>query len=247
MIDPKHPRAISLQIREKLVKGVEQGLTSLNGLIAQGRGEAFDYLIGEVTTEFAQNAIDAAAAMLILAEYPVLSINGNDAALASKEYIQLAELLDCPIEINLFHRTEERVKKIENYLLSLGANNVLSTVSQELPEIASPRKLVSEFGIGKADVVFVPLEDGDRTEALIAQKKKVITIDVNPLSRTAQKATITIVDNIVRAMPLLIHTIEKFKHTSKEELERLILTYNNQIILKQAITHINNRLTTLAK
>ena len=78
----------------------------------------------------------------------------------------------------------------------------------------SNRKYVNKNGILKADVVFVPLEDGDRTEALIKNKKKVIVVDLNPMSRSAKKAPITIVDNITIAMPLLTKKIKHYKSLS---------------------------------
>ena len=56
-------------------------------------------------------------------------------------------------------------------------------------------------GIFSADVVLVPLEDGDRCQALVNMGKTVIAIDLNPLSRTARSATITIVDELTRALP----------------------------------------------
>ena len=56
-------------------------------------------------------------------------------------------------------------------------------------------------GIYSADVVLVPLEDGDRCEALVNMGKTVIAIDLNPLSRTARSATLTIVDELTRALP----------------------------------------------
>src|SRR6185369_2035777 len=218
MIDPKHPRATSLKIRDQIVDGVKQGITSTHGLIAQGRGEAFDYLIGEQTQPFARKAIEAASALLLMAKHPVLSVNGNSAALTPKEYVELANLLNCPIEINLFHRTPEREQAIKKHLEQFGAKQILiadNVNTKTIPAIASPRKQVTADGIAKADVVFVPLEDGDRTEALVKLGKKVITVDLNPLSRTAQKATITIVDNLVRAMPALITQIKKDKKNSK--------------------------------
>jgi 4-phosphopantoate--beta-alanine ligase len=64
-----------------------------------------------------------------------------------------------------------------------------------------PRALATKGGIYDADVVLIPQEDGDRCETLTAMGKKVIAIDLNPLSRTARKATVSIVDNILRAMP----------------------------------------------
>lgn len=242
MIDSNHPRATSLKIRDQIVEGVKNGITSTHGLIAQGRGEAFDYLIGEKTQSFAQKAIDAAAMELLLAKHPVLSVNGNSAALIPKEFVELADLLNCPIEINLFHRTLKREKAIQKHLKAFGAKQILGVgdnASQIIPEIASPRKNVSSTGIAQADVVLVPLEDGDRTEALIKQGKKVITIDLNPLSRTAQAATITIVDNIVRAMPALISAVKQYQ--SKKLQNNNLKNYNNQKIMNEATVFITKR------
>lgn len=243
MVDNKHPRAVSLKIRDKVVRGVGRGITSQHGLIAQGRGEAFDYLIGERTQDFAKEAISASAAALLLAKDPVLSINGNSAALMAKEFVTLAKLLNCPVEVNLFHRTQKREKAIGNYLKKLGARQIVGIgkdASEEIEGIASKRKFVSPYGIKKADVVFVPLEDGDRTEYLIKAGKKVIAVDLNPLSRTAQKATITIVDNIVRAMPEVIKKLKEYKNTDKETLEKIIKNYDNKTILQQAINRIRD-------
>lgn len=53
-------------------------------------------------------------------------------------------------------------------------------------------------------MILVPLEDGDRCEALIALGKQVLVIDLNPLSRTARKATVTIVDEVSRAASGLV-------------------------------------------
>lgn len=243
MVDNRHPRAVSLKIRDKAVRGVERGITSIYGLIAQGRGEAFDYLIGERTQDFAKEAINASAAALLLAKDPVLSINGNSAALSAKEFITLAKLLNCPIEVNLFHRTQKRERAIRDYLKKLGARQIVGVgkdASEKIEGIASKRKFVSPYGIKKADVVFVPLEDGDRTENLIKTGKKAIAIDLNPLSRTAQKATITIVDNIVRAMPEVVKKVKEYKTTDKKTLEKVIKNYDNKIVLQQAINRIRN-------
>jgi 4-phosphopantoate--beta-alanine ligase len=84
-----HPRYLSLVIREKISNGMKKGLVHETGLIAHGRGEAFDYLFGEKTQFFADNAEKVAAAALILAEDPVISVNGNVVALTSKECIAL--------------------------------------------------------------------------------------------------------------------------------------------------------------
>jgi len=73
LIPKSHPRAKSLVIREKLVDGFDDGIVAKEGLLAHGRGEAFDYLLGEKTTPTAKNAIKAASAALLLAKNPVIS------------------------------------------------------------------------------------------------------------------------------------------------------------------------------
>ena len=207
-----HPRYVSLKTRDLIVDGIKKGITSLHGLIAHGRGEAFDYLIEEKTNDSAKRAIEDAAVLLLAAKFPVISVNGNTAALVPKELVELSKLINAPLEVNIFHSSKEREIRIKKHLLKYGAKNVLlPNKNYKIKFLGSNRKYVNPNGILKADVVFVPLEDGDRAEALIKNRKKVITIDLNPLSRTAQKATITIVDNITRATPLLIKVIKEFK------------------------------------
>ena len=48
------------------------------------------------------------------------------------------------------------------------------------------------------------LEDGDRCEALVAMGKEVIVVDLNPLSRTSTTASVTIVDEVKRAMERMV-------------------------------------------
>lgn len=237
-----HPRYLSNYYRDLLVEGVAQGITSQQGLIAHGRGETFDYLLGEKTQNFAKSSIRAAASMLILAKHPVVSINGNIAVLVPKDLIKLSKIIDADIEVNIFHRSKTREQKIVKHLKKRGADKVLLPGAAKIPGIQSNRRMINSRGQAKADVVFVPLEDGDRTEALIAMGKKVITIDLNPLSRTAQKATITIVDNIVRALPLIIEIASQMKEEKRERLEAIIKDYSNQRVLKQSLQRINKRL-----
>ncbi|HLC25039.1 MAG TPA: phosphopantothenate/pantothenate synthetase family protein, partial [Nitrosopumilaceae archaeon] len=109
MLIPKsHPRAASLYIREKLVRGYRSGLVVEEGLMAHGRGETFDYLIGERTSKNALKAIKAAAKVLVLAKSPVISVNGNFAALCPKEIVNLAKIVNAKIEVNLFYVSEKR-------------------------------------------------------------------------------------------------------------------------------------------
>jgi 4-phosphopantoate--beta-alanine ligase len=243
-IPKSHPRYLSLLARERVAAGVKKGLTSTQGLIAQGRGEAFDYLLGERTTPAAAAATRAAAAMLLLAERPALSVNGNVAALLPEGMVELASELRAPLEVNLFHRTEERVKKIADLLRSLGAERVLGeNPDAAVPGLGHARARATRGGIYDADVVLIPLEDGDRCEALVAMGKKVIAIDLNPLSRTSRMATITIVDNIVRAVPGLIASARQLRASPEEDLLKILVDdYDNNGILRQAVEEIQAQL-----
>jgi len=228
---------------------MEKGMTAKAGLIAHGRGEAFDYLIGEKTIAPAEEAMRAAIAKLILAKHPVISVNGNVAALVPRETIELAKALDAKLEINLFYRTEERVRAIERELRTYDPNVEILGINptKRIPGLEHERGKVDEEGIWKADVVVVPLEDGDRTEALVAMGKFVITIDLNPLSRSARMADITVVDNIVRAYPLMTRLAREMKDYSREELLEITGRYSNDAVLRETLAHIQNRLGNLAE
>ena len=242
LIPKSHPRLNSLLIREKLVKGFDNNLVAKEGLLAHGRGEAFDYLLGEKTSKSAKEAIKAAAFMLKNAQNSVISVNGNFAALCPKEIIQLANYTNSKIEVNLFYSTEKRKKAITKILKKSGAKEIFGLnqkSSIKLSGIDSARRIVDKNGIFSADVVLVPLEDGDRTIALKKSKKRIITFDLNPLSRTAQTADITIVDNVTRAMKLLV--IESKKKTQKNS------KYNNKKNLKVSILEIRKNLERQAK
>lgn len=230
-----HPRRVSLLTRARLTEGARQGITSLDGLIAHGRGEAFDYLLGEKTHEFAARAVEAAAALFLAARRPVISVNGNAAALIPQELVTLSNILGSPLEVNLFHAGSEREDKIRATLLSYGAGQVLLPQRDfVLPYLDSNRRFVNGQGIYQADVIFVPLEDGDRCEALIRSGRKVITVDLNPLSRTARKASITIVDNIIRAAPLLVDRVKALATESSSILGALLENYDNGLALREA-------------
>lgn len=246
----KHPRAHSLKTRELLIEGKESGAVATAGLIAFGRGEAFDYLIGERTIASAKKAIRVTAALLLTSNNPVISVNGNVAVLVSKYIAELARITKSKVEVNLFYRSPERENAIKKLLQNSGVKEVLGTDKSfqvHIPEIMSDRRRVDSRGILIADVVLVPLEDGDRTEALVKMGEKIVAVDLNPLSRTAQKASVTIVDNIIRAMPLLLKQIRQLRPSKKETLQRIISDYNNQAVLNDAITHISCRLSQLAK
>ncbi len=238
MIPKSHPRYKSLLSRDKIVNAYKSGILADSGMIAHGRGESFDYLIGEKTSETAEKSIETAAAALILAKNPIISVNGNTTALVPEHVVKLAEVLDAKIEINLFYRTPQRVKTIWKFLKDQGAGEILGTEDEDFKHIEgldSPRGNVSPEGMYNADVILVPLEDGDRTEALVNAGKFVIAVDLNPLSRTAKTASLTIVDNITRAMPCLIDKVLKLKDKNPNELQNLVNNFNNINNLKESL------------
>ncbi len=246
MIPPEHPRYASLMQRERLVRGFEDGMTVLQGLIAHGRGEAFDYLIGERTIPEALSAIKAGAAALVLASKPVISVNGNTAVLCPEELVRLSEALNAPLEVNLFYRSEERARRIAEHLRRHGAERVLWRCDAEIEGLSSERRRVSSSGIYASDVVLLAIEDGDRTLALKRLGKRVVAIDLNPLSRTAQEADITVVDEVTRALPLLTAQVQCMQGMSAEELASVLEGFDNRRNLGRVLEHMRRRLGELS-
>lgn len=237
-IPKNHPRYRSLVTREKLVEAYEKGILAVQGLIAHGRGESFDYLLGETTIPPAQKAERVAAAVLLNSEHPVVSVNGNAAILAGESLMRLAETIPCTVEVNLFHRTEDRISKIVDLLKEFSTLPVLGqNAKARIPGLDQPRGLCEEEGIFSADTVLVALEDGDRTEALVGMGKTVIAIDLNPICRTSQKANITIVDEITRAVPKVREYVEELKK-NPQGIEEAIDSFGNSKNLEEALEHI---------
>ena len=233
VLPPKdHPRYKSLLAREKLVDAAD--VVAKQGLIAHGRGEAFDYLLGEQTCLPALDAIKASAAALIEAKNAVISVNGNVVALAAREVARLSEVSGAKVEVNLFHRTPERIKGLTKMMKKVGIDALGENADDKIPGLSSERAKCCSDGIGAADVVLVPLEDGDRCEALVNMGKKVITIDLNPLSRTAQTAHITIVDELTRCLPLLCEFVKEKKG---------IENFDNKQCLSDVLKFIAERIT----
>ncbi|WP_458185288.1 4-phosphopantoate--beta-alanine ligase [Haladaptatus sp. NG-WS-4] len=234
-IPEDHPRYQSLLTRHRIEAGVEKGITSKQGLIAEGRGEAFDYLLGEETIPSADDAERAAAAQLLLAEHAVISVNGNVATLVPDEIVELAEVTGADIEVNLFNRTDERMQAIAEYLHDHGAENVKGlTVDARIPGLEHERGKVDEDGIFDADVVLVPLEDGDRAEALAEMGKTEIVVDLNPLSRSPRTAAIPIIDNIIRAVPNVTAHARELADASRDELEAIVAEFDRDAALEAA-------------
>ncbi len=241
-IPKDHPRYKSLVIREKLVEGFKKGFVVPQGLIAHGRGEAFDYLIGEETIEPVYKSYEAAAALLLISEKPIIAVNGNAAALAYEDIGRFAEKFKIPIEINLFHFSMDRVKRIRELFESYNVK-VFDEYDVELPTVSSKRRLVSREGIYSSDTVMVMIEDGDMPIGLRRVGKKVIAVDLNPLSRTSRDSNITIVDNLVRVFPILTKYMERLSQHGREALRRILEDYDNNEVLKEVLIYIVERLT----
>lgn len=230
-IPSTHPRAKSLIIREKLVEGFRKGIVVPQGLIAHGRGETFDYLLGERTTRYAYNAEKAAVCLLLLSNKSIISINGNTAALCARDLVILSNHTKSGIEVNLFHKSTARSNAIAKILRKEDATEVLglnTKLKSVINGISSNRKYVDKNGIMKSDTIFVALEDGDRTESLVKMGKKVISVDLNPLSRTAMTSDVTIVDNIVRAIPNMIKISAQLVKRDKSYLLQQIKNFDNK-------------------
>ncbi|MFO7619389.1 MAG: 4-phosphopantoate--beta-alanine ligase [Thermoplasmata archaeon] len=237
MTVPKsHPRYESLMKRDKLIEAYKAGMVAEAGMIAHGRGEAFDYLLGECTIPEAEEAEMVAAGLLVNAKNPVISVNGNVAALCPEALVELAKAIPAKLEVNLFYRTDERMKKLVKHLESHGAENVLGlSPDAQIPGLEHARGLCTKEGIFSADVVLVPLEDGDRAQALRKMGKITIVIDLNPLSRTARAASVTIVDEVTRAIP----NITEFAGQMRGEP---VPRFDNSANLRKAIDRICNAL-----
>ena len=243
-IPTSHPRYKSLLLRHQLIDGFKVGLVTDSGLIAHGRGEALDYLIGEKTCDFAQAAIAVTSAMILKAKNPVFSVNGNSASIAGKEIVELQKV--CPhltLEVNLFYHSDERSQKIADHLKTLGATHVVESCDNPaaiLPGIESPRRKLNAAGMAKADLVLVAIEDGDRCEALVKAGYQVVSIDLNPMSRTAQATQVTIVDELTRVITALMSQLQHDETISAEQLSCRIADYDNGKILNSAVSAIRN-------
>ena len=235
VVDPEHPRYESLMIRKKVAEAGAKGMLADSAMIAHGRGEAFDYLLGEQTIPSALDATREAAARLVKSSKPVLSLNGNAIALAGQEFLTIASQLGCPIEINIFYRTPQRMGalighlKMLNQKLDLDVEIMGGIPDARIPGLEGPRGACQQDGIFEADTVLVPLEDGDRCEALMAMGKTVLVIDLNPISRSSRGCTVGIVDEVTRVAKNLIQFIPQ---------KPAATDWNNDRGLQSALDHI---------
>ena len=168
--DPSHPRYASLLMRHRLEVAAKRGMLADSAMIAHGRGEAFDYLLGEQTTPNAREATAHALNHLESAQRPVLSMNGNVTALACDEMLQLANHLNCPVEVNIFYRTPERMEAlltfIEERKRALGVQVPVlgGAPNAAIPGLKGPRAQCHKEGILESDVILCLLYTSDAAD-----------------------------------------------------------------------------------
>ena len=106
-----------------------------------------------------------------------------------------------------------------------------------IPGLEGPRAKCCKDGIFSSEVILVPLEDGDRCEALVAMGKTVIVVDLNPLSRSSRMASITIVDEISRVARNMLSLIENDDRLNDGE------NYENAKTIQKSILYITKSLS----
>jgi 4-phosphopantoate--beta-alanine ligase len=152
---------------------------------------------------------------------------------------ELAAAIPAKVEVNLFHRTPKRISGLVGLMVAAGVDALGNELDFQIPGLSSKRGRCCSAGIGGADVVLVPLEDGDRCQALVEMGKRVITIDLNPLSRTARTAHITIVDEVGRALPRLVAAVLDCK-TDRGGIDGA--PFNNKTNLKETMDIIKTNI-----
>ncbi|MBC8282453.1 MAG: phosphopantothenate/pantothenate synthetase, partial [Nitrospinae bacterium] len=253
--DPSHPRYKSLLARGKLEEAAERGMLAGSALIAHGRGEAFDYLLGEETSDSALKATKEAVNRLIAAKKPVISLNGNTTALAGLSLLKCAAIICFPMEINIFYRTPERMSELfvfieekrqeilsqpaplhwkgelDEWKRAVEAVEVLGALPDaKIPGLQGPRAKCHKDGIFSCDAILVPLEDGDRCEALVKMGKNVLVVALHPKSRSAIMANVTIVDEVCRFAENLFKILLENKSLPPDS------KWNNDNILRDALS-----------
>ena len=63
----------------------------------------------------------------------------------------------------------------------------------------------------------------------------IITIDLNPLSRTSKMSDVSIVDNVVRALPFMTKIAGDLKSQDKDFLKEMIKEFDNETNLKDSL------------
>jgi 4-phosphopantoate--beta-alanine ligase len=63
-------------------------------------------------------------------------------------------------------------------------------------------------------------------------------VDLNPISRTAKAADITIVDNLTRAIPALVSETRALKGKDEKSLKKIIQKFDNRRNLSRSLKMI---------
>jgi len=113
-----------------------------------------------------------------------------------------------------------------------------------IPRLPSDRRWVDRRGLYRADVCLVPLEDGDRAAALRARGQTVISVDLNPLSRTSQTADLPIVDEVVRALGHIADDLERLAVARRTIRRR---PFDARAAIADALRTIDRRLMQAAR
>jgi 4-phosphopantoate--beta-alanine ligase len=152
--------------------------------------------------------------------------------------IRLAKEIPAKIEVNIFHRTKERMELLIDHMEKEGAEGVLGRdPDARIPGLSSDRALCTKIGIYDSDVILVPIEDGDRAKALAEMGKAVISIDLNPLSRTSKTATVSISDEMTRALENMIAFVKEMKGRH-DVIEETIKAFSNNSNRKEIVEEI---------
>ena len=155
----------------------------------------------------------------------------------------MASEVGAKVEVNIFHWSSERLEKLVSYLETFGNLEILGRNQNVILEnIASDRARCCREGIYSADVVLIPLEDGDRAKALKIAGKTVLAIDLNPLSRTSVESDATAVDEITRAVPNIRQAVKDLKDDRKRRRE-IISAFDNRSNLNESVNCIKDNLT----
>ena len=124
-----------------------------------------------------------------------------------------------------------------SYLESKGMDEVLGREPEcRIPGLNHDRALCTRT-LYDCDVIVVPIEDGDRAEALVSMGKVVISIDLNPLSRTSCKATVPISDEMTRALENIIQYISELRGDD-EAILKVINEYSSLSNRRETVRYI---------
>ena len=170
MIPKDHPRYTSLVTRKHLADCARKGIFRGKDLPPTGAARRSITCSAKKQAK-APAGLNTWPALLRTASRPVISVNGNTAALAAREIALLQKACGAKVEVNLFHRTRNACSRSKPLLRDAGAD-VFSGQAERLLPLSHDRAFSRRDGMYAADVVLVPLEDGDRCEVLVDMGKK---------------------------------------------------------------------------